>query len=480
MRTGPCKVLALLVGVLVAASARADDAWPQRLDAALGAHALRGARTSALVVEREGGAVVYAKAPDRALVPASNQKVLTAVAALSALGPAHRFETRVLADAPPDAQGAVDWLLVQGGGDPALTSEEWWRLAADLRRLGLRRVRKGLWLDAGAFDDERWHPSWAGVSARAYHAPVAALSANYGAFAVSVRPGAGPGEPARVELDPPVGFLRLESRVLTGPARSQRRLAVQRNGAAGLERVVVSGAIPAGDEPAVYYRSVADPVRYAGSVLRMQLAANGIAVGEATRLAGTPGDAAELLVFEGKPLAEIVRLFVKYSNNTIAEGLVKALGVHAGGRGSWKDGIAAVRDELAELGIGGEGLVLVDGSGLSTANRVSPRTLVSALVRARESFRFGPELVASLPIAAADGTLEERAGDAALAVRAKTGLLTGVSSLSGYARRGDGRELVFSVLTNGYRGSAEGAMAALDRFAAELAQGPPPTPRTTP
>ena len=69
---------------------------------------------------------------------------------------------------------------MRGGGDPALTSEEIWRLAADLRARGLRRVSGPLILDDSGFDRERWHPSWGSVSARAYHAPVGALTANYG------------------------------------------------------------------------------------------------------------------------------------------------------------------------------------------------------------------------------------------------------------------------------------------------------------
>jgi D-alanyl-D-alanine carboxypeptidase/D-alanyl-D-alanine-endopeptidase (penicillin-binding protein 4) len=101
---------------------------------------------------------------------------------------------------------------------------------------------------------------------------------------------------------------------------------------------------------------------------------------------------------------------------------------------------------------------------------------VEALRLADGSFRFGPELVAALPIAAADGTLEKRAEGAAHAVRAKTGLLTRVTALSGFAQLGGGAEAVFSVIVNGYRGSDEAAMEALDRFVSELTPDPQPEP----
>jgi D-alanyl-D-alanine carboxypeptidase/D-alanyl-D-alanine-endopeptidase (penicillin-binding protein 4) len=181
-----------------------------------------------------------------------------------------------------------------------------------------------------------------------------------------------------------------------------------------------------------------------------------------------------LLEFEGKSLADAVQLFLKYSNNTMAEMLVKALGVRDSGVGSWPTGMAAVREELDRLGIDVAGLSIVDGSGLSYQNRVTPRTLVSALRVAKLSFGFGPEFIAALPIAAADGTLEKRTGGAADRVRAKTGLLTRITSLSGYAMSADGQPLVFSVLVNGFPGSDEAAMEAVDRFASELTKSPIP------
>ncbi len=465
------RVLVALALWLAAATAHAGDAsrLGERLEAALGGRALRGSQTAALVVSRRDGSVIYALDPERPLVPASNQKVLTAVAALAAFGPTHRFTTEVWADAPPDAEGGVGVLTIRGGGDPALTSEDAWRLAADLRRIGLRRVRGDLVLDDSAFDSERWHPSWGPVSARAYHAPVGALTVNYGAFAAAVTPGARQGDPVGVFLDPPTDFLRLANRAVTGAARGRRSLVVDRSPADGGQIVRVSGSLPVGSEPRIVHRSVVDPARYAGSVIRMQLEAVGIGVAGGTRSGRLPPGAVLLHAFEGKSLSEIVRLFVKYSNNAIAESLVKAMGARAnGGVGGWANGIQALRGQLEALGLDTSRLELVDGSGLSYSNRLTPRALVEALRVADDSFLFGPEFVAALPIAAGDGTLEERAEYAAAAVRAKTGLLTRVSGLSGYARLADGRDAVFSVLTNGYRSSAEQAMDALDGFVEAL------------
>jgi D-alanyl-D-alanine carboxypeptidase/D-alanyl-D-alanine-endopeptidase (penicillin-binding protein 4) len=462
-------------GVLIALAcslawpARAADSLAARLDAALASASLRGARVAALVVDRGDGRELYARDPDQPLIPASNLKLLTAVAALEAFGPTHRFSTEVLADRLPDAAGAVDRLIVRGGGDPALTSEDLWRMAADVRRAGVVRVSQGLLLDDGAFDRERWHPSWGPVSARAYHAPISALSVNYGALGVTLIPGVRQGDPVRVMLDPQVPFFRVTNRATTGSSRARVSLAVERSAGDGIENVLVSGVARAGSPPETVYRSVLDPTRYLGAVLRMQLEANGVQVGGEMTVGSAPEPKTPLVVFRGRTLGEIVRLFLKYSNNEIGEGLVKALAARGGtGGAGWKQGADAVRAELARAGLDTRTITQVDGSGLSYQNRVSPRSLVETLRIGTGSFRYGPELLAALPIAALDGTLEKRAGGAAGAVRAKTGLLTRVTGLSGLAQRADGRVVIFAVLANGFRGDAEGAMRALDRFVAAL------------
>ncbi len=467
-------LLTLVAAGCESAPARAAEpsAWESGVRSALSARGLEGASLSALVVERASGATLVGVNPDTALMPASTQKVLTAVAALSSFGPAHRFVTEVRASRPVGTDGAVGDLFVSGG-DPALTSEQWWRLAADLRALGLREVRGDLVLDDGLFDEQRWHPSWAPVSARAYHAPVSAISANFGAFRVRVAPGAAPGEPLFAAIDPPVPYLRLLNEGRTGKRGSKPTLVVEREPLAGGELVRLTGSVPSGTLPDDVWRSVGDPVAYAAAVLRLQLEANGIRVaGGVRRGAAAPG-AGLLLAFEGLPLQQIASLFLKYSNNFLAECMLRwlALGPTPAPNAppaSWEAGAAALRERLGTLGVPLGDARLVDGSGLSRENRVSARVLVETLRRGDAQFAVGPELLAGLPIAALDGTLARRAEGALGRVRAKTGSLDGVSSLAGFARSERGRDLVFAVIVNGAQRGDAAASAALDGFAAAL------------
>ncbi len=443
----------------------------QALDRARQRAGLAGARTSILVGRARDGAVLYAHDADLSLIPASNMKILTAMAALDRFGPTHQFETRLLTPEPPDAEGRVSALLVVGGGDPVTNSEDWWRVASALRTEGLRRVEGDLIVNDSAFDAVRAHPDWGRVSSRAYHAPITALTANYGAYFVRVTAGPKPGAPVRVDVDPPIDFFRVENRATTGAPRTRPNLVVDRRRAAEGEGVSVRGRLAAGAQPDVFPRSVSDPAIYAGAVLKMQLEAVGIEVTGVVRRGKADEARHELLVFEGRPLSEIVQLFMKYSNNAVAESLVKSMGRAATGEaGSWATGLAAMQAALDEMGVLGAGTVLVDGSGLSTRNRVSARTLHRALVASRASFAFGPEMLASLPLAQADGTLEKRAAGLRGRVRAKTGLLSDarVTSLSGYAELADGELAIFAVIVNGYKNGARAAMDGVDAFVAEL------------
>ncbi|MFQ5697321.1 MAG: D-alanyl-D-alanine carboxypeptidase/D-alanyl-D-alanine-endopeptidase [Myxococcota bacterium] len=432
--------------------------------------ALRGAQLGMEVVDLATGRSLYASAAHQPLIPASNQKLLIAAAALAAWGPAHRLETTVWLDGPIDASGQLRGTLwIEGSGDAGLVSESLWKLAERLRVSGLRGVRGGLGVDPHWLDAQYFHPDWAPVSSRAYHAPIAAFAVNYSSFRIEVHPGPALQAPARVEIAPAVDYLQVDSEARTSETPSRLQVDVEPLPSGSGDRVRVRGAIARGAEPRLFWRAVTQPGRYAASVLRSQLAAQGIHVAGPTRFGRVPASAREWLRFKGPPLSTLVRRMAKYSNNFIAEQLTKRLGAELyGPPGSWQKGRRALVSFLESEYPEGHEWVVRDGSGLSARDRLSAHTLVQLLRRVSESFRFGPEFLTSLPIFGRDGTLEERLDGQALPVRAKTGHIRRVATLSGYLSTRDGRRLAFSLLINGARAPAEDVDAAVDRWLVRL------------
>jgi D-alanyl-D-alanine carboxypeptidase/D-alanyl-D-alanine-endopeptidase (penicillin-binding protein 4) len=458
----------LVLAVVGADGARAGEQEQAALRALLGDPRLRGARIGVLVADLWSGETLAAHEPGQVLVPASNQKLLISVAALEHWGPAHRFAT------PLYAAGLVDGVVsgplwVEGRGDPSLVSERLWSLAEELRLRGVREIPDGLAIDGSYFAGAGHHPDWHPLSQRAYEAPTAAFAANYSSFRIEVSPALEPGALARLDLAPRADYFRTRAEARTVPGRGRLNLGIATLADASGERVHSAGSVQADGRPDSFWRSVALPERYAASVLRLQLESQGIRVGPGLQFGLRPVDAPELLSFEGARLAEQVALLNKFSNNFIAEQLLKCLGAETyGAPGTWEKGARALEAWLAGAGIADAHTIVADGSGLSARNRVSPATLVAVLRRGARDPDSGPEFLASLPLGGRDGTLRERDLADRTGVRAKTGHLRAAASLSGVLPGMDGRALVFSVIVNGARRGPEDVDAALDAFVSAL------------
>ena len=464
----------IALSLAVAAGARAEESdLSPALERLLRAPALRGARVGVVVEELDSGKRLLAHSADTALVPASNQKLLTASAALAHWGPAHRFATPILVEGEL-SDGVLDGALwVLGRGDPSLVSESLWKLAEEVRLRGVREIRGGLGIDLSYFDDSRFHPDWQPVTSRAYYAPTSAWSVNYSSFRIEVAPGERVGEPAQVRLAPAIPYFRplAEALTLRGGGKLALDVDVLPDGTG--ESVRVSGSVSAGRGPSSFWRAVALPERYAAALLRAQLEAQGVKVGGRVQFGPPPPGARELLQFEGESVALQVRLLGKYSNNFVAEQLTKLLGAEVyGPPASWEKGSRALGEHLTALGVHSDGTVIADGSGLSARDRVAPSTLAALIRASSASFAYGPEFVASLPIGGRDGTLETRMGASPARARAKTGHLQRVASLSGVVPGEAGGWRVFSLLVNGARGSSLDVDAAIDVFVTALSAQP--------
>jgi D-alanyl-D-alanine carboxypeptidase/D-alanyl-D-alanine-endopeptidase (penicillin-binding protein 4) len=190
-----------------------------------------------------------------------------------------------------------------------------------------------------------------------------------------------------------------------------------------------------------------NPANFAAGVLRKTLKADGISPGHAAAREQAPPDAQVIASVKSPPMATLVRLTNKDSDNFFAETLLKDIGRNASGVGTTSAGVKAVRSFASSVRAQ---VSLIDGSGLDHLDRAAPRDVVRLLVAERSRPEF-QALYNSLPVAGVDGTLDDRmrSGPAKRDCHAKTGSLIGASALSGYCTTASGREVAFSFLMNG-------------------------------
>ncbi len=401
------------------------------------------------------GPVLYERQADRPMIPASNVKIVTGAATLSLLGPDYRFETTFSTDGDAISPVLDGNLYVRGSGDPSLVSEEFWKIADRFRTKGIERIAGDIVLDVSYFDSLATATEDAGDGDRAYHARTGALSANFNTVRVHVHPGAKSGKAARIELSPETGFVDVVNDATTCSARRSQTIQVRRRFEDGRNVVHISGRIPVGHRGKVFYRNIDDPAGSFGATLAAFLRGAGVAV-EGDIIQGVqPDDVRELFVHRSKPLSLIVRDLNKFSNNFTAEQLLKALGAMHGGTevpGETTSGATILMDYLESLGIDTTELRIVDGSGLSHESRLTARSLARVIREMYADFGVGPEYVSSLSVSGTDGTLGDRMGFGGLSgeIRAKTGLLDGVTAISGVMKTTGGKRILFSIIVNGW------------------------------
>ncbi|HTM21788.1 MAG TPA: D-alanyl-D-alanine carboxypeptidase/D-alanyl-D-alanine-endopeptidase [Kofleriaceae bacterium] len=428
----------------------------QRIDAAIAARpALAPARLAVLITD-DAGTVLYERDADRPYNLASVNKLATTAAALALLGPQFEYQTHVYAERlHPD--GTVDGnLYLRGRGDPSLGTLELAALAREVWLAGVRSVRGGIVIDDGYFDQVGSPPHFdeQPKEQAAFRAPVSAVSINFNAFAFVVMPDPGGSGPAQVIVDPPCDYVDVQGTVTTVAGGQTNVIA---DSVVDHDKLLLklSGQIRAGGGPERYRRRVADPLAFAGSAFRAQLRRAGVTVNRTrTERGAVPRTARILATRSSPPMAELVRGLGKYSNNMVAEMLLKTLGAEplAGTRpATWDDGLTRVRTFLTErIGLPAGSFKYENGSGLFSASAFSARQVVTILAAGWKDFTWGPDLLTSLSIAGADGTLRRRMrkGPATLHIRAKTGTLAQTVTLAGYAGVEGGRPLFFAVLVN--------------------------------
>jgi len=474
-----------------------------RIDRIVTSNRWSDARWGVLVVSLDRGDTLYSRNPREAMAPASNMKMITSAAALHHLGPDFRFRTWALADGPI-SEGVLEGnLVLYGTGDPTL-SDRYHRtelgpfreIAERLRASGVEAVAGDLIGDGTYFSGPLIAPSWDPADLTEWFAaPVSALSFNENMISLRIEAAGWVGAPPRVQTLP-IGasvLVQNEARTVAGPPSRYSRIGVVRQ--SHTEPIQVLGEIQLGSPEVWREMTVSNPPLYAVTMFQRALEEEGIEVYGRTRglqsddespLAsrtvwgpglGGPTPPRIVAEYTSPPLTEILEVVNNESHNLFAEAVFRSVGAAGQGDASFAGSSNAVTDFLVDVvGAPRPGLQIMDGSGLSAANRVT----ASAFVRL-VTFMAGSDQWASfretLPEAGNRRELPRMFGSAAAGnLRAKTGTIGGVSALSGVVQSAAGERLAFSIIANEVR-SSSGAKNIENRIGVELAEFDRPMPR---
>lgn len=473
-----CSTLALPAGAQSArrssqAGAVEDDRLGPRLTRLLDEPPFDRALWGVAVMD-PSGRVVFERNGDRLFVPASNAKLVVSAVAAALLPADFRFLTSVYASGTVTDGTLTGDLILYGRGDPSLSDRYYptrftafEEMAEALRARGITRVTGDLVGDASYFDSVTIHPSWESYDlAWWYAAPVSALAFNDNSVDFRVTP-TFPGQPPIITFAPDLGMVQFTNRARTVPVDSPRTIDFHR--LPGGNVVWADGDLPTDARATTENVSVQDGALYATTAFRQVLEQRGIQVVGATRVTYDPAPHAEaragpaLAEHRSRTLTDVIEPILQVSHNWYAEMLLKTLGRVLTGTGSWDSGLAVERRFLqGPVGLDSSQFSLADASGLSHWNLMTPRAFVQILRTMRDHPR-GAAFRDALPVSGGTGTLRYRNRGNGLAgrVRAKTGSIANVNTLSGWVETSGGT-WTFSIQINNHAARNREALKRID------------------
>jgi D-alanyl-D-alanine carboxypeptidase/D-alanyl-D-alanine-endopeptidase (penicillin-binding protein 4) len=500
---------------------RADEVrFESRVSAALDAAGAEKSFWGILIADRDTGETVYELNAEKFFTPASNAKIFTSSLAFATLGPDFRFRTTLETTGRIDAAGklAGDLVLV-GRGDPDLSNRVFpyagkvehdgpvekilYELADAAIEHGVKEIDGNIVADDSYYPYDPYPAGWnVGDLFFTYGAPVSAIAFNDNSFAVEVSPGANVGDPAVIAVQPAAALGTFTAAIVTNAPSDKPNFSVTRQ--PGTNFIYLRGMIPQGHASVKLDLAMSDSTEIAAQALKQVFEARGVHVTGSAVVhhalppeiyndedvvlgpAPTPPspDAQVLAEHLSPTLLETVRLTNKVSQNLHAELLLRAVAYAKKGFGVTDAGLWAEKDFLSSIGVADGDVALEDGSGLSGNDLVTPRSLVQVL-RYDAQQPWGEGYISTFPVAGIDGTLEGRMKrtSAEGLISAKTGSLSHVRSMSGFATTVRGERLVFSIFGNNNMQPGHDASNVIDSIGIAMVETlgvTPPAPAKTP
>lgn len=409
------------------------------------------------------GEVWYSRNAEKVFMPASNQKIPTTAASIITLGEDFQFETQLTYDGIIENKILNGNLIVFSNGDPTLSNRfhneptdvfNLW--AEELKNKGIKKINGNIIGDDNAFEDNHLGYGWTLSGLQAwYSAEVGALQLNENVIDIGIVPPVTIDGNIEIKPNLPSSYYSIINEIEIVKTGSS---SVSYNRNYGENIIKLSGRVLAGSSPLEVSPSITNPTLFYVTVLKEILEANGIEIsGDAVDCDDikdyniTLEDVTVLSIHKSPPLKDILKGLMKRSQNNYAETMVRLLGWHKTGYGSFREGRKVVEEVLQSMGIEPGSYAFMDGSGLTRYNFISPDQIIKILTYMKET-PYWKTWLDIQPVAGVDGTLRGRMrGTSAEGnVKAKTGTIANVRGLSGYVTTADGEEIVFSFLVNNH------------------------------
>ena len=428
---------------------------------------LQGAIAGISIRSASTGDVLYSHLGDIRLRPASNLKLVTAAVALSVLGEDYRFSTEVLTRGTLTGKTLKGNLYLKGKGDPTLLKANIDQMASEIRRKGIAKIDGDIIADDSYYDHVSYSHDlpWSDETTY-YGGQVSALTVSpdtdydSGTVIIEVKPGQEIGQASVITIRPQTNYVTIINNMVTVSPEGTKEITIERDH--GTNIIVIEGTIPMKASKEREWISVWEPTGLVLNLFQKSLAQQGIKwTGKITK-GETPVEANVLLTHQSIPLSELMIPFMKLSNNGHAETLIKEMGKVMKREGSWEKGLLVVQEQLPKIGVNPATVVMRDGSGISHVDLIPANEITSLLFSVQTQPWFSVYLK-SLPIGGdkeklTGGTLRYRMKDKAIKgkVRAKTGTISTVSSISGYIETKSGKTVIFSILLNNLLDESQG------------------------
>ena len=404
------------------------------------------------IISLKTGESIYCKNKAQRFVPAELTQLFVLSAALEILGIDYTYKTDLLTDGSVEDGIVHGNLYIRGSGDPSLSQQQLATLAMGLHLNGINEVTGNLIVDTSAFDAKSIGPGWLNESGLSL-SPPSALSINQSCCDIWIRPGLTATSAAEVVLDMPIQNLpfQFHNQALTLAAdQFPRDITVTTETIDKTAIVHIAGDILLNSKPQHCRFLIKEPAMLSGWVLSHYLCSQHVAIRKAVVEGMAPQQGFTLSEHHSKPLALILQQIGKESNAYYSDNLFKTLGKEVHGRpGTWQSGSQAVREFLtSRVKLNTNDLVLLDGSGRSHYNLVTPAQVCQLLSWMHRQPQFVSEFKTTLSIAGVDGSLKDRLTGQQGLIRGLTGSMKGVTNLCGYLTTQDGEEMAIVIMVN--------------------------------